>query len=265
MVLQQSGVAVAADDLVPQVYLPERQGSLQIEMVAASRRYNRVPYVIEPTVAALVKALDSGYPVLVLQNLGLETRPLWHYAVVIGYARDSDAVILRSGTDERQRMPAWLFLKTWQAAGNWGLVTLQPEQIPAFAERRRWLAAVAAMEEVAEPETVLAAYRGALRRWPDDTTALFGIASTLHQLQQLEDAERVYRRLLTTRPEHVAALNNLTQVYVDLGCYRKADETIRAALAVSGHTHPLRATLMETAARVRQRGSLPADRCGTSH
>jgi hypothetical protein len=40
-VLAHSGVRVSAEDLVPAVWLPERRGSLQPEMMAASRVYMR--------------------------------------------------------------------------------------------------------------------------------------------------------------------------------------------------------------------------------
>src|SRR5215212_8494513 len=41
-VLKHSGVDVTPDPLVSQVFLPARQGSLQLEMLAAARRYGRV-------------------------------------------------------------------------------------------------------------------------------------------------------------------------------------------------------------------------------
>jgi hypothetical protein len=41
-VLAASGAKVTPDELVPQVYLPERKGSLQVEMLAAARRHGLV-------------------------------------------------------------------------------------------------------------------------------------------------------------------------------------------------------------------------------
>ena len=40
--LAAAGVKVTPEDLVSQVYLPERKGSLQIEMLAAARRHGLV-------------------------------------------------------------------------------------------------------------------------------------------------------------------------------------------------------------------------------
>ena len=89
-VLASSGVAVDLGALVDRVYLPGRKGSLQVEMLAASRAAGRVPYVIDGTLLALQDELDAGRPVVVLQNLGVTAIPKWHYAVVVGIG-DADA------------------------------------------------------------------------------------------------------------------------------------------------------------------------------
>ncbi|MES9847302.1 MAG: hypothetical protein ABW145_02835, partial [Candidatus Thiodiazotropha sp.] len=60
--LGHSGVSVTAESLVPLVYLPDKKGSLQIEMVAASRRLGRIPYLIEPDLPTLIGELQAGRP-----------------------------------------------------------------------------------------------------------------------------------------------------------------------------------------------------------
>ncbi|MET0987939.1 MAG: hypothetical protein ABW034_21275, partial [Steroidobacteraceae bacterium] len=42
-VLEAAGVATTPDALVPIVYLPARKGTLQTELVAATRRFDRIP------------------------------------------------------------------------------------------------------------------------------------------------------------------------------------------------------------------------------
>ena len=58
--LAASGVKMTPDELVPQVYLPARKGSLQVEMLAAARRHGLVAYQLAPrfeeTAGALLKA-----------------------------------------------------------------------------------------------------------------------------------------------------------------------------------------------------------------
>jgi hypothetical protein len=147
-VLLDSGVDVDAGELIPKVYVPARHGSLQPEMLAASRAYDRIPYVIAPDFAALIAEVAAGRPVLVLQNLGVAAVPVWHYAVVIGYSADAGEMILRSGMDRRRITRAKLFARTWQRSGNWGMIALRPGELPASAEPARYLRAVAAVESI---------------------------------------------------------------------------------------------------------------------
>ena len=104
-VLQATGLAVTPPDLVPQVYVPGRQGSLQAEMLAATRRQGAVAYVLPPRLEALLREVAAGTPVVILQNLGLQWAPTWHYAVVVGYDLDEGLVLLRSGPSGGRRWP----------------------------------------------------------------------------------------------------------------------------------------------------------------
>src|SRR5690606_28591997 len=71
-ILGASGVAPGVADpdaLAPKVYLPGRKGSLQLELVGATRRAGRIPYEVDATPEALLAELAADRPVLVLQNL----------------------------------------------------------------------------------------------------------------------------------------------------------------------------------------------------
>src|SRR5262249_34976020 len=81
VVLANAGVKATPQELVPQVSLPARQGSLQVEMLAAARRNGLVSYTLAPSYEALLRELAAGTPVILLQNLGLFEG--WHYAVAI--------------------------------------------------------------------------------------------------------------------------------------------------------------------------------------
>ena len=52
-VLAAGAVEVTPDEHVPEVYLPARRGSLQVELVAATRARGRLPYLLAPRVGAL--------------------------------------------------------------------------------------------------------------------------------------------------------------------------------------------------------------------
>jgi len=125
-VLNSSGVTVTPESLKSRIYIPGRQGSLQIELLAATRGYERMPYLIDTNVSAILAEVRAGRPVLVLQNLGSNRSPIWHYAVVVGYLADKKQFVVRSGDQERHLMRASQFVRTWQRAGYWGILALQP-------------------------------------------------------------------------------------------------------------------------------------------
>ena len=61
-VMSAAGVKVTPEELVPEVYLPERKGSLQVEMLAAPRRHGLVSYQLAPRFedASTLEAGASG-------------------------------------------------------------------------------------------------------------------------------------------------------------------------------------------------------------
>ncbi|MEW8507081.1 MAG: PA2778 family cysteine peptidase [Candidatus Thiodiazotropha sp.] len=246
--LEDSGIAVTAESLLPQVYLPKKRGSLQLEMVAASRRYNRIPYVIKPDLNSLLKELQAERPVVVLQNLGLSLVPVWHYAVVIGYSAQKDEIILRSGVTRRKLLSSHRFLDTWKAGSHWGMILLKPGELPAAPELLPYLKAVAAMERLAPADSLIAAYGAALRRWPDSSIAHFGLAAAHHAKGQLKAAEDGYRKVLANKPDDPATLNNLAEVLNDRGCREEALAMLNRALR--NEPGVLRQHLLETAREI---------------
>lgn len=246
MALGASGVDISPEELVPKVYLPERQGSLQTELIAATRGYQRLPYVIEPSLSALLAELDAGRPVLVLENLGLSSLPLWHYAVVVGYLPDRDELLLRSGTTKRLLRDAGAFLDDWGKADNWAMVVLRPSELPASHDPGPYLKTVVALESAGYTQSARTAYAAATRRWPDNPVAWLGMGNTAYSLNQKADALRAYRELLRIDPGSVVGKNNLAQVLAELGCREAALALLAEALKSAQDSDPLRASLQRT-------------------
>jgi tetratricopeptide (TPR) repeat protein len=252
-VLGAAGREVSPTELADQVFLPGRTGSLQVELVAATRRHGRIPYVIEPRLDALLAELLAGRPVLVLQNLGFEAYPSWHYAVVIGFDPGADSLILRSGIRQREVLSARRFVGTWQRADFWGLVALTPGELPARPDRTRYLEAVAAVEGLGQLEAALAGYRAALERWPDDPVALLGYGNSHYGLGRRDAARDAYLRLVQRHPRHAAGHNNLAQVLADLGDYDGALAVLASALSLGEAGPELQEALRQTQQEVLRR------------
>lgn len=230
--LASYGVKVTPEELVPEVYLPARKGSLQVEMLAAARRHGLVSYQIKPSLEALMREVHGGNPVILLQNLGL--RNGWHYAVAIGWDYDDGMLILRSGTDKRKEMRFPFNEFVWMRSGYWAMVAVPPERIPVTAEEDRWLAAIAAFERAAEPSRARIAYARFLQRWPGNTGASIGLANTLHAMGELKEAEGVLREAARHAPDSPIVLNNLAQTLSDQGRDDEALPIIERAVAAGG-------------------------------
>jgi hypothetical protein len=242
------GVKVTPEELVPQVYLPERKGSLQIEMMAAARRHGLISYQVAPRFEAMMRELDAGNPVIVLQNLGLVDG--WHYAVAVGYDYYSGELILRSGVTEREVMAFTVHEMVWRRSGYWAMVAVPPERIPATADEARWLAALAAFERSGDARKARTAYSNFLKRWPANVNAAVGLGNAHHALGELAEAERVLREAARRDPDSVIVLNNLAQTLSDEGRNEEALPLIERAAAAGG---PFQAAVQQTRETIRKR------------
>jgi tetratricopeptide (TPR) repeat protein len=233
MVAQAAGSAVTPEQLTPQVYLPGRQGALQVEMLAAARRQGLVPYVLAPALQALLAEVAAGEPVLVLQNLALPISPRWHYAVVIGYDRERQDVILHSGTTARLVMPLSTFEYTWARSGHWAVRVSSPAQLPATAVAADWATAVAALERV-DARAAYTAWSTGLQRWPGDRIGMFGLGNAAYAMGQTGRAAQAYEAATQAHPDFADAWNNLAQVRLELAQLPAAREAIARAVALGG-------------------------------
>lgn len=71
MVTSWARVPVVPEQLTPGLFLPDKKGSLQVEMMAVPRQYGILAYALAPQLADLLHEVSAGHPVLVFQNLAL--------------------------------------------------------------------------------------------------------------------------------------------------------------------------------------------------
>jgi tetratricopeptide (TPR) repeat protein len=230
-VLQSSGVDVGPEDLTPLLYIPERQGTLQIELLSAARRHGRLAVLLEGSPEAIVRQLEQGRPVLVLQNLALRSAPVWHYAVVVGYRPDGDRFVLRSGTERRQVVRRARFEATWRRAGNWAIAVVDPAAEPSGLDPDAYLRAAADLESAGAHRLALQAFEQAATAWPGRATALLGQANNLYFLGRVPEAIAAYRRLVQRHPDQPVAVHNLTQLLLERGERCEAEALLKASAA----------------------------------
>jgi len=216
-------------DLVDRVYLPGRQGSLQVEMLGATRSVGRLPYVIDGTLQALWNELAAGRPVVVLQNLGVAVIPRWHFAVVVGLDTERDAILLRSGVEQRRVTSLKTFLQTWRRSDYWGFIVLRPEELPVDVDRQRYQKAVAALEKAGRTEEAAVAWKMAINQWPGNPVALFGLGNIELSLGNDLEAEAYFRAVVELDAKSVAARNNLAIALAKQGRYAEAMQELSIA------------------------------------
>lgn len=222
--LNQRGLVTSPGLLKDRVFIPGREGSLQVEMVAAARAHDMLVYPVPPRLEALLAEVAAGNPVLVLQNLAFDWYPRWHFAVLVGYDRRERTLILRSGTTRRWLTDFTSFDKSWARGGRWAVLTLPADKLPAQAELRPWLKAASDLEETGRVEAAQRAYRTATRQWPGESLGWFALANSRYASGDAPGAEEALRKSLVQQPDFAAGWFNLSEVLGERGCPQAAEQ-----------------------------------------
>lgn len=232
-ILSHQGVSITPDALESFVYLPEREGSLQAEIVAAIRQHNMIAMELTPDLDTLILEVAAGNPVLVLQNLGNAWLPRWHYAVVVGYDLNRKQFVLRSGAHKRWVTDFSVFDRTWQRGQRWGLVALPAGRMPVTAQPMNYLKAASALEATGLTQAAYEAYKSAVIRWPENLIALMGLGNAAYTLKDYSASERAFRDATDHHPLNPATWNNLAYALAQQGCREEAETAASCAAKLS--------------------------------
>lgn len=236
-VLVDVGLPGNPEALADTVFLAGRGGSLQLEMLAGARRQGAVATRLPGELSALLREVAAGHAVLVLQNLGLDWAPMWHYAVLVGYDLNARELVLRSGTNKQARLSMRTFEHTWARAGHWAIVALPPGQLPATALEADAVEAVLGFGRVATPGPLAKAWRATAARWPDNLLAAMGLGNALHAAGDLAGAAKAFEQA-AARHESAAAWHNLALTRDALGEADAARDAARRAVASARASEP---------------------------
>lgn len=234
MLLNYSSVDVSPEELVPLVYVPDKQGSYPLEIVAATRYFERLPYVLKPSFTALLKELELGNPVLVFQNLGLDWIPKWHFAVVTGVDVAKNLITLNSGTIKDHKMSLEQFERTWNRANKWAMVAMRAGELPGTADPLKIVKSAAYFEKQQKYKLAESFYKAAASRWPDELLVLMAMANISYQSGQLNTAQIYYQKALGINQEYAPAHNNLALVLMKQGKMEEARYHAERAVNLGG-------------------------------
>ena len=225
-VLSASGVSTTPETLTPDLFIPARKGSLQVELAAQARLRERVPLLLEPSEIQLIKALREGQPVLLLLNLGVRSYPLWHYAALTGYD-PIEGYTLNNGKAKSEVVERSKFLRQWNWADRWAMTLHRPTEPPTYADPARWIAAAAPLQRSA-PQAAEKAYRAAVQRWPDAALTWAALGAARFAVGDAGEALSSLRKAAQLAPADAAIANNLASVELARGCVTAARKVLSA-------------------------------------
>lgn len=247
--LTDAGYPTDPDALAASVFLPAREGSLQLEMLATTRRQGALAVTLPGQLPALMHELVDGHPPVVLLNLGVSWLPRWHYAVLVGYDLDAGKVVLRSGETERELMKFSTFEYTWARSQHWSFVVVRPGDLPRQATQTDATQAVLGFERVAQPRVAAQAWLPLTQRWPDALVPWMGLGNARFGAGDWSGAAQAFEQA-AQRHDSAAAWNNLAQARDKLGDRAGARAAAAKALARAQQSEPqwldaVRSTLQE--------------------
>ena len=139
--LAQRGIVITPGLLEKPLHLPGAEDQLQQNMQNLAREYGMVVYPLDSNLPALLTQVAAGYPVMVRFTEG---PALWsepRYAILAGYNRKKQTVLLRVGMDRRDLKSFSSFESSFKDAGGWAVLIQKPNQIPASVDQQLWLKA----------------------------------------------------------------------------------------------------------------------------
>ncbi|MDP4572064.1 peptidase C39 family protein [Pseudomonas sp. LPH60] len=139
--LSQQGIVITPGLLDKPLHLPGAEAQLQQNMLSLAREYGMVVYPLDDHLASLLTQVAAGYPVLVRFTEGSTFWAEPRYAVLAGYNRDKQTVLLRGAKSRRQLMSFREFESSWKSAASFAVLIQAPNQLPAKVDRQRWLKA----------------------------------------------------------------------------------------------------------------------------
>ncbi len=248
----QDPVAIA-----PQTFIPQLQGSLQIEMAAATRQLGLLAYAQRGSMQQLLSLVADDMPVIVLQNNSISWWPQWHYAVVIGYDLDDETLTLHTGVTPNYQLDFATFERTWQRGAYWLLLMLPADKTSAqldpflYTKAAQDLLSTQRDSAAAGISAGVSALQSATAQWPDYWLPYFLLANHFAGPEGNSEpalALQWFAKGLHAGRRQIAYLNNYALLLSAQGCQQGATALLDEALRLA----PGNANLLDSQRQISQ-------------
>jgi len=119
-VLNFLGDPVSPDEIAQAVFRPELRGSVSLDLALYPRKRGHSSRFWRGKVEDIVRNVDAGRPLVLMQDLGIGPVSTYHFLVAVGYS--PQGLIANTGRREYALLPWAEFLRTWERADNWALL-----------------------------------------------------------------------------------------------------------------------------------------------
>lgn len=217
MVLSYEKRAVNMEKLKSAMMTPKSKGTYQTDLLSSARGEKMLAVEING-VKDLLKEISEDHPVIVFQNVGLESLPTWHYAVATGYDLKKRKIYLHSGKNPNKKEYLKIFEETWSQGGYWGLVVLPPQKLSSTGSEIKHAEAAAGLENQGFYDEALEVYQNILTRWPKSLLARIGLGNVYYYKKQYSQAVKNLKVATIEHPDSKIAQHNLE---IALKAYKK--------------------------------------------
>lgn len=220
-------------ELARQIYIPKRQGSLQIEMQALVREKRFLAYAGKASLPQLLSWVGQDKPVIVLQNLGVESLPYWHYSVVKGYDSMNKTVTLHTGVSENRKVDMQVFENTWRRSDYWVLVPLPEGTVSKDMNTMSFIQASMDLLSTKKETLGISFLKLAHDTWVDNWLAAFMLGNHFLKIDSNE-SHYWYQQAIQRNQAEVSIWNNDFYALQKMGCQRAVKNVSRCLMKFNG-------------------------------
>jgi hypothetical protein len=220
---------IPLEKLSSQMYTPGVKGTFQSEMLSSARSAGYLAIPIKDLNSLLLE-ISSDHPVIVFQNLGFSFYPKWHYALAVGFDLNGPDIILHTESDEYEKDDMRMFERSWNLAGFWGLLLLPPGKLSKTQDELAHAQGAAALEELQQFENAEKIYQSILKKWPTNLASFIGLGNISYQQKKYKLTLNYLKKAVSFHPQSAMAWHNLAYTQGVMGLTKEARLNAKKAL-----------------------------------